>query len=160
MAIIRDSITHIGIKTSRMCHMHITLHTAIARLVVHCTATWAQAATRKRSLSSIVGPCRNNSSTLPALLSSKRSGRCIFVGKITGLLRQNRMKCILMIYGSSWGNVDGCEQRFSKGGGFRNPNSKSRFLQGCRRFSEASVVPSSNLLEIKEDTHKIKESPS
>ena len=35
---------------------------------MHCTATWAQVATRKECLSSIVGPCRNNSSTLSSLV--------------------------------------------------------------------------------------------
>ena len=35
---------------------------------MHCTAAWAQVATRKECLSSIVGPCRNNSSTLSSLV--------------------------------------------------------------------------------------------
>ena len=48
--------------------MHIALRVAFARLVVHCTAMWAQAATRKRCLPCIVGPCRNNSSTPSSLV--------------------------------------------------------------------------------------------
>ena len=35
---------------------------------MHCTAAWAQVATKQECLPRIVGPCRNNSSTLSSLV--------------------------------------------------------------------------------------------
>ena len=69
--------------------MHIALHIASAKLFVTCIAPprGLKPQPEKASIVVHVGIIVLRS---PALLSSKRSGHCVFVGKITGLLRHDK----------------------------------------------------------------------
>ena len=73
--------------------MHIALHIVSASLFVTCIAPPCGLKRQPEkgvclALLVHVGILALRS---PALLSTKRSGHCVFVGKITGLLRHNRL---------------------------------------------------------------------
>ena len=58
-------LPHLGVSVMCILQWHI----AFARLVVPCTAMWAQDSPReKRCLRNIIGPCRNSRPTLSSLV--------------------------------------------------------------------------------------------
>ena len=64
-------LLHIA-SASLLCIEHCTIQTA--------TTMWAQATTRKMCLSSIVGPCRNNSSTHSRLANKQADWSLCLIG--------------------------------------------------------------------------------